>query len=115
MVFSFSFGNVYASVTSTQVELIEKYSRIYSINSAYIYATIDCESGFQSVQSRMIDKYGIREDSWGVSQIHLPAHPDISKAEAMDEDFAIEYMAREFGNGNAKQWMCFSKIRGQFE
>lgn len=47
---------------------------------------------------------GKREDSWGLSQIHLPSHPSITREEATDPKFAIEFMASEISEGNAWQW-----------
>src|SRR5260221_14198406 len=51
-------SNVYASATSTQRELIEKYSQKYNINSEYVYATIDCESRFNSKAWNKNDPHG---------------------------------------------------------
>jgi hypothetical protein len=45
--------------------------------------------------------------SFGLSQIHLPAHPDVSKEEAFDFDFAIDFMAREFSKNNMGIWSCY--------
>lgn len=47
---------------------------------------------------------GVREKSWGLSQIHLPSHPSISLEEATDPKFSIEFMAQEIANKRAWQW-----------
>ena len=35
--------------------------------------------------------------SYGLAQIHLPAHPNVSQKQAMNPDFAIEWTARRLG------------------
>lgn len=47
---------------------------------------------------------GIREESYGLAQIFLPAHPDISREQAQDPKFAISWMASELSKGHAAQW-----------
>lgn len=49
---------------------------------------------------------GEREKSFGPAQIHLPAHPTISKEEASDPDFAIDFMAKKISEGKESWWMC---------
>lgn len=66
---------------------------------------IKCESTFQNVQSNHF-KNGIREDSWGIVQIYLPAHPTVSRQEALDPYFAVEFMAEKFSKGWTK-WSCY--------
>lgn len=63
--------------------------------------TIDCESGFTW------NAYNASEDSAGAVQIHLPAHPDISKEQANDPEFAIRWMAEQWKEGNQDIWTCY--------
>ena len=44
--------------------------------------------------------------SFGLSQIHLPAHPYVTKEQAFDIDFSIDFMAKEFSKGNEGIWSC---------
>lgn len=53
-----------------------------------ILRVLKCESSFVSEQSR-IYKNGVREPSFGIAQIHLPSHPDVTKEQALDEEFSI--------------------------
>lgn len=58
-----------------------------------------CESNYDP------DAVGDHNHSFGLSQINLPSHPDISKEEALDPKFAIEYLT----HGLAKKtdhWSC---------
>lgn len=71
-----------------------------------MYETIKYETGGTfdpMIQSRYYYK-GKREDSHGLSQIHLPSHPDVSKAEAQDPSFSVEFMAQQFSKGNQSIW-----------
>lgn len=48
--------------------------------------------------------------SFGLSQIHLPAHPHITKEQAFKPEYAIEFMAKEMSKGNAWKWSCWKKL-----
>lgn len=50
---------------------------------------------------------GVRENSWGAWQIHLPSHPTITKEQAQDIYFATEWSAEQWENGNASAWSCY--------
>lgn len=50
------------------------------------------------------------ERSFGISQIHLPDHPHVSKAQAQDPDFSVEFMAKAFKEGNQSWWTCYRKL-----
>lgn len=54
--------------------------------------------------------HGVREDSWGGWQIHLPDHPDISKQEAQDFEWATNWAAEEWVAGRAHEWTCYRLI-----
>lgn len=45
-----------------------------------------------AIQSGYV-KNGKRENSWGLGQINLDAHPDVTKAQATDAGFAIKFAA----------------------
>ena len=50
---------------------------------------------------------GDYERSFGPVQIHEPAHPNITREEAVDPDFAIGYLASEMSAGRGKKWSCY--------
>ena len=52
---------------------------------------------------------GTREKSYGLAQIHLPDHPDVSYEEAINPEFSIEFMAKNFAKGNEGWWMGYEK------
>ena len=58
--------------------------------------TIYCESGYKNIQSNIV-KNGVREDSWGVAQINLYYHPQVTKEQAMNEEFAVKWMSDNWG------------------
>lgn len=85
---------------------------MYGVNENHLLGTLMCESGLRSIQSRIPSNIGPngQEDSWGVAQIYLPAHPEITKEQALDADFAIRWAAKEFASGRAKQWTCWRTL-----
>lgn len=52
-----------------------------------------------------------REDSWGDCQIHLPAHPTITKEQALDPAWCFEWSARQWALGNAWMWTEWQKLQ----
>jgi soluble lytic murein transglycosylase-like protein len=94
--------------------LIDQYAKKYSVDPSEMRAVINCESGFDpSTQSMVPAPSGPngREDSWGLAQIHLPAHSDISRAQAVDPDFALNFMAYNFSVGNKSIWTCYTQLK----
>jgi hypothetical protein len=77
----------------------------HSVSASLMTCLINHEnkSWVPSMQSGYY-KNGIREDSWGLAQIHLPSHPEITKEQAQDAKFSISWMASEIKQGRAWQW-----------
>jgi hypothetical protein len=55
-------------------------------------------------------RVGDREQSFGLVQIHLPAHPQVSKEQALDPEFAINFLAKSLQNGKGGMWSCYKHI-----
>jgi hypothetical protein len=62
-----------------------------------------CESNYQNIQSRIV-KDGKREESYGIAQIHLPSHPHITKQQALDVKFSLQFLKDEILAGNEWKW-----------
>lgn len=45
-----------------------------------------------------------REDSWGIAQIHLPDHPNITREQAQNITFSAEFLAQNLAAGNCYLW-----------
>lgn len=81
---------------------------------------VQCESNFDpTIQSNLRYTFsdpkrgiikGERELSFGVVQISLPHHPYISKEQALDEDFALNYLADQLAKGKGNMWTCYRNI-----
>lgn len=63
-----------------------------NINPDVVARTIYCESMFYNIQSGHVYDNGVRENSWGIAQISLDHHPDVSWEQAMNPLFAVEWM-----------------------
>lgn len=87
--------------TSTVLALISRYSASYGVSEADLKATLTCESHLKP------DAIGDQGTSFGIAQIHLPAHPNISKAQALDPAFAIRWTAQQFAQGHQAMWTCW--------
>ena len=89
------------------IRKIQQKAKLYGVNAYQMQRTIECESRFNNIQSTAY-KNGVREDSWGIAQIHLPSHSEVSRLEAMNEEFAIEWMAQNFNNPYVT-WYAYSR------
>lgn len=82
---------------------IEEQAALYKRDPEYMKKLIKCESmGSTTIQSYHV-RNGVREESWGLSQIHLPSHPTVTKEEAIEPKFAIHFMAKNLGR---VKWSC---------
>lgn len=96
----------------TKAELIDKvytYAEQYDVSPKTMISIINCENTNwdPTLQSRIVNKKGIREESYGLSQIYLPAHPNITKENAIDPDFSLDFMANNLAEKNGNIWTCY--------
>lgn len=89
--------------TTTAPDIIAAYAVKYGIPAQPLIDTLKCESNFNA------SAVGDSGTSFGVAQVHLPAHPEITKAEALDPLWAINWTAEEFAAGDADLWSCYRK------
>ncbi len=87
---------------------------IAGIDADMFVRVIDCENRDwePGLRSRAINKAGRRENSWGLLQINLDptAHPEVSKKEATDPFWAIQWGIQQWKAGRAWQWTCYNWI-----
>lgn len=82
----------------------------YNVSPEILTKVIQCESfGSSTVQSYVVTN-GIREDSWGLAQIHLSAHPEVTKAQALNVDFSLDFLASNLAKGQGNMWTCFRNL-----
>lgn len=86
------------------IGLISHYSALYGVSSSTVYKVLECES---KLSASAVGDHGT---SFGIAQIHLPAHPEISKIEALDPYFSIEWTARQMSTGHGNMWSCFRNM-----
>lgn len=110
--------NDYKVVAKTEIEQkIKLYSDKYNVSFQKMYNTIDCETAHTfnpQIQSEVKYNFsdhkrgivkGEQEKSWGLAQIHLPDHPNITLEQATDIDFSLNFMAKEYSKGH-NIWYC---------
>lgn len=84
----------------------------YGVSADVMRKVIQCESmGSTTIQSYHRRPDGSREQSFGLAQIYLPAHPHITREQATEPAFAIDFMAREMSEGNAWKWSCWKQMQ----
>lgn len=90
-------------------ELITLFSTQYDVSYTEMYKTIECETRFRNIQSQIFTD-GKQEESYGIVQIHLPSNPTISKQQALDPIYSVEFMAKQFSKGKQRNWTCARKL-----
>lgn len=103
----------------TPRELVRVKGKQYNVSVALMERIIDCESSWVvNAQSKHVYtkdrpregvKKGQREQSYGLVMIHLPAHPNITKAQAINPEFAIDFLAKNLALGKGAMWTCYPK------
>ncbi len=89
---------------------IHESAKEYKVSENYMHKIIKCESNYvQDVQSRHIQSYG-QELSFGLVQIHEPSHPSVSREEATNPEFAIDFLAENLSKGREGMWSCSRMI-----
>lgn len=86
--------------------IIEAYAVHYGIPAQPLIDTLYCESQFNP------SVVGDKQTSFGIAQIHLPAHKDVTKKQALNPFFAIDWAASQFAAGNASIWSCYKQLYG---
>ena len=110
-------------IPKTIPQLITYYSEKYKVSEDLMTDIIGCETAhtFNPVMQSTVkynfssSKRGIvkgqQERSYGLAQIHLPDHPGVSYEQAIDKDFALDFMASNIAKGRVKMWSCYSLVR----
>ena len=98
-------------------ELIAYYGEMYGVSQETLLKVIKCENREldPTAQSKLKYKSGNRwkkpagsfEQSYGLAQIHLPDHPEVSYEQAIDPEFSIEFLAKNISKGRGEMWTCF--------
>jgi hypothetical protein len=86
--------------------IIEAYSVHYGIEAKPLIDTMYCESRFAA------NAIGDKGTSFGIAQIHLSSHPGITREEALNPFFAIDWAASQFAAGNQNIWSCYRTLYG---
>lgn len=73
----------------------------YGIDPERFTETLQCESNFDP------EAIGDKGTSLGIAQIHLPAHPEVSREKALDGIWSINWAAKQFSAGRAAMWTCW--------
>lgn len=89
----------YSSTTAPLV--LNAFAYRYGIDAEEFIKVAECES---SLRANAVGDHGT---SYGVFQIHLPAHPSVTKEQALDPWFNIEWSAQQFAAGKQKMWTCW--------
>jgi len=86
--------------------MIYEKSNEYGVSAGLMRQIIQCESSFNP------NAIGDGGYSFGLVQIHLPSHPDVTKEQALDPEFATTFLADKLSKGQGYLWTCYRMIQG---
>lgn len=86
-------------------EIIISKSKEYGVSETTVRQVIKCES------SGNPNAVGDGGNSFGLVQIHLPSHPYVSKEEALNPEFAIDFLTKNLSQGKGRMWTCYRMMR----
>lgn len=66
---------------------------------------IQCES------SGNPNAVGDNGTSYGIVQIHLVSHENITMKQALNPEWSIDYLAKQISLGNGNAWTCFKLLK----
>lgn len=105
----------------TPREIVSVKSKEYGVSEGLMVDIIECESSWgTTLQSKHYYGFtdsrrgiyeGEREKSYGLVQISLPHHPTVTYEQAIDPEFAIDFLAKNIAQGRLGMWSC-AKILG---
>jgi soluble lytic murein transglycosylase-like protein len=103
------FGTQLAQVKSIErnedlVPLAKAVALKHGLNQELFMKVINCESSFNP------NAVGDNGHSYGLAQINLPAHPEVSKEQATDPNFALGWMANQWEQGRQDEWTCYRNL-----
>jgi hypothetical protein len=94
-----------ATTTMTIAGYIAEYSAEFGVASSTLNAVIKCESGGDK---NAVGDFGT---SFGLVQIHLPSHPELTKDQAFDPAFSIRYLAKKISENKGSMWTCYRQFK----
>jgi hypothetical protein len=86
-------------------ELVNVYADKYGVSRATLQFVVSCESGYD------YKAIGDGGKSFGAVQIHNPSHPTITREQAYDADFALNFLAENVSKGKGSMWTCYRKLK----
>ena len=100
-------GQKMTATTSNDINmLVTTYAFIYNVDEVQMHKMIHCEST-HNPKAVNINKW---EESYGLVQINLKAHTNVSKEQALDPDFSVRFLARNLSEGKGRMWSCYKEV-----
>lgn len=95
-----------SSTTEAWIAYLYTEAPKHDVDPDEVARTIWCESSWYNIQSGYIYPNGSREDSWGVLQVNLPSHKNITREQALDPYFSIDWA---LDNWEGEKWYGLSR------
>ena len=102
-------GHSVTSETEDRIQYLYDRTQDKGISFTDAVKTAFCESQWTAQQSNAY-RGKKREDSWGIFQISIPHHKDVTREQAMDAKFSIDWAMK---NWNSAIWYGYSRASGK--
>ena len=94
--------------TETISEKLTRYATKWNVSREVMYKVVKCETA--GTFDPTIKSGHPGEESYGLAQINLPSWPKITKAQAIDPDFALNFLAEKLSQGKGRLWTCYRML-----
>ena len=84
-------------------DIISQKAFQYGVNAKLVSKIINCESNFNPNAVNITS----REESYGLVQINLKVWKNITKEQATDPTFAVDYLAKNLSKNKGSMWSCY--------
>lgn len=82
-------------------DLIAQSADKYNVSEKTMHQVVKCESMYNP------NAVGDGGKSFGLVQIYLPSNPTVTKEEALNPNYAIDFLAKGLSKGQGSKWTCF--------
>lgn len=102
---------------ATPIEIIQQASERWDVDKDLLIRVVNDEDPSWDPMKQSDQHYrftdprfgivkGARENSWGAAMINLDYHPEITKEQAQNFEFSVNFLAKEIHRGNGDWWTC---------
>jgi hypothetical protein len=89
---------------------VNHYAEKYGVAESTMNKIVQCESGFDPKAKGDFSTTTQEYTSFGLVQINLPHNKNVTKEEAFNVEYALDFLASGLSQGRGSRWTCFRQL-----